>query len=94
MPLCLGASRSVRHSAMQTTATLAAAEGNASWDPAMATVRAERAGEGWTLTGTKSFVIDGATADLVLVVARSTAGLRCSRCTAPQPFSPFWSATF
>ena len=29
---------------------------------------------GWALTGQKSFVIDGATADLVLVVARSTAG--------------------
>jgi alkylation response protein AidB-like acyl-CoA dehydrogenase len=77
----------------QTIATLAAAEGNASWDPAMVTARAERvkrdgpggtgggsppcteeAGGGWALTGKKSFVIDGAIADLVLVVARSTAG--------------------
>jgi alkylation response protein AidB-like acyl-CoA dehydrogenase len=58
----------------RTTATLAAAEDNASWDPAMVSARAERTAEGWALTGTKSFVIDGTTADLVLVVARSTAG--------------------
>jgi alkylation response protein AidB-like acyl-CoA dehydrogenase len=58
----------------QTVATLAAAEGNASWDPAMVATRARRTPEGWALTGTKSFVIDGAIADLVLVVARSTAG--------------------
>ncbi len=55
-------------------ATLAAAERSASWDPAMVTARAERAGDHWALTGTKSFVIDGATADLVLVLARGTAG--------------------
>ncbi|HEY1004084.1 MAG TPA: acyl-CoA dehydrogenase family protein, partial [Streptosporangiaceae bacterium] len=36
----------------RTTATLAAAEGNASWDPAMVTARAERTPEGWVLTGT------------------------------------------
>ena len=59
----------------QTIATLAAAEGNASWDPATVSARAERTGDHWALTGTKSFVIDGAIADLVLVVARSTAGL-------------------
>ena len=58
----------------QTIATLAAAEGNASWDPAMVSARAERTGDHWALTGKKSFVIDGAIADLVLVVARSTAG--------------------
>jgi len=60
----------------QSIATLAASEGNASWDPAMVSTRAERAadGSGWAVTGTKSFVIDGTLADLVLVVARSTAG--------------------
>jgi len=63
----------------QTVATLAAAEGNASWDPAMVSARAGRAAPGtgaagWVITGTKSFVIDGAAADLVLVVARTTAG--------------------
>ena len=60
----------------RTVATLAAAEGNASWDPALVSARAERAHRdgGWLLTGQKAFVIDGAIADLVLVVARSTAG--------------------
>ncbi len=59
----------------QTTATLAAAEGSASWDPAMVTARAQRTADGgWALTGKKTFVLDGASADLVLVVARSTAG--------------------
>ena len=58
----------------QTLATLAAAERNASWDPAMVSARAVRTPGGWALSGQKSFVIDGAIADLVLVVARSTAG--------------------
>jgi alkylation response protein AidB-like acyl-CoA dehydrogenase len=42
----------------------------------MVAARAERVkGDGgWVLSGKKSFVIDGATADLLLVVARSTAG--------------------
>ena len=58
----------------QTIATLAAAEGNASWDPALVTARAERSAHGWALSGKKSFVIDGAIADLMLVVARTIAG--------------------
>jgi alkylation response protein AidB-like acyl-CoA dehydrogenase len=59
----------------RTTATLAAAEGSASWDPAMVAARAQRTAAGsWALTGKKTFVLDGASADLVLVVARSTAG--------------------
>jgi len=66
------------------TATLAVAESNGSWDPALISARAVRDGEGgeageggeggWRLTGRKSFVIDGTTADLVLVVARTVAG--------------------
>jgi alkylation response protein AidB-like acyl-CoA dehydrogenase len=58
----------------QVTATLAAAEGAGSWDPATVGARAQRTPDGWALTGTKSFVIDGASAGLVLVVARTTAG--------------------
>jgi alkylation response protein AidB-like acyl-CoA dehydrogenase len=63
----------------QSIATLAVAERGAvgdPWDPALVTTRAERAnadGE-WLLSGSKSFVIDGAIADLVLVIARSAAG--------------------
>ena len=56
------------------TATLAAAEDSGSWDAAMVSTRAVPSGEGWTLTGRKSFVVDGTTADLILVVARTTAG--------------------
>ena len=59
----------------QTIATLAASEGNGSWDPAVIQTRAERTAEGWALSGHKSFVIDGSIADLVLVVARDDAGL-------------------
>ena len=90
----------------QTIATLAAAEGNASWDPAMVATRAERAADGWALTGKKSFVIDGAIADLVLVVARSTAGpslfavdrgapgLRAEPMTTLDPTRPMAALTF
>ncbi|MGD0238931.1 MAG: acyl-CoA dehydrogenase family protein [Streptosporangiaceae bacterium] len=57
------------------TATLAVAEDSGSWDPAEVAVTAEPAGDGWGVTGTKLFVIDGHTADLMLVVARAPGGL-------------------
>ena len=58
-----------------TTAALAVAEDSGSWDPALISARAVPDGDGgWKLTGRKSFVIDGTTADLVLVVARTVAG--------------------
>jgi alkylation response protein AidB-like acyl-CoA dehydrogenase len=105
----------------RTTATLAAAEGNASWDPALVSARAERtpagwapggwapggwAPGGWALSGKKSFVIDGAIADLVLVVARSIAGpalfavdrgapgLRAEPMTTLDPTRPMAVLTF
>ena len=57
------------------TATLALSEehGGAALDAV--TTRATSDGSGWTLTGTKMFVVDGASADLVLVVARADDGL-------------------
>ena len=70
----------------QSIATLAVAENGAArdsgdpWDPAAVATRAERvtgngeAGGGWVLSGTKNFVIDGTIADLVLVIARGSAG--------------------
>ncbi|WP_329252634.1 acyl-CoA dehydrogenase family protein [Streptomyces canus] len=59
----------------RTTATLAVAEDHGSWDPAMVSARAVPDGDGgWTVRGRKCFVIDGTTADLVLVVARTVAG--------------------
>jgi alkylation response protein AidB-like acyl-CoA dehydrogenase len=90
----------------RTTATLAAAEGNASWDPALVSARAERTPAGWVLSGKKSFVIDGAIADLVLVVARSIAGpalfavdrgapgLRAEPMTTLDPTRPMAALTF
>jgi alkylation response protein AidB-like acyl-CoA dehydrogenase len=60
----------------ETVATLAAAEDAGSWDAAATTLRATRAGAGWVLNGHKSFVLDGHTADLIVVLARApfTAG--------------------
>ncbi|MFI5953217.1 acyl-CoA dehydrogenase family protein [Cryptosporangium sp. NPDC051539] len=57
-----------------TTATFAVAEGAGSWDLDEIGTRADREGDHWTLTGEKSLVVDGATAELVLVVARTGAG--------------------
>jgi alkylation response protein AidB-like acyl-CoA dehydrogenase len=57
------------------TATVALSEehGGAALDAV--TTRAVPGASGWTLTGTKMFVVDGASADLVLVVARADDGL-------------------
>ncbi len=57
------------------TATLAVAEEPGSWDLAATAARATPEGDGWVLDGTKTFVIDGHTADLVLVIARTESGL-------------------
>jgi alkylation response protein AidB-like acyl-CoA dehydrogenase len=63
----------------QTVATLAFTEDGGSWDPAAIRLSATKDGPGvngaWRLDGHKSFVLDGATAGLVLVVAATDAGL-------------------
>ncbi len=59
----------------QTVATLAFAEDGGSWDPAAIRLSAVKDGEAWRLDGHKSFVLDGATAGLILVVAATDAGL-------------------
>jgi alkylation response protein AidB-like acyl-CoA dehydrogenase len=56
------------------TATLAVAEDSGSWDLADTATRAEPDGPGWIITGTKSWVIDGHTADLLLVGAHAPGG--------------------
>src|SRR5260370_12662607 len=56
------------------TATLAVAEEPGSWDLAEIATRATQKGDGWVLEGTKTFVIDGHTADLLLVIARTESG--------------------
>ena len=53
-----------------TVATLAIAEDAGLWDAEGVALAATPAAGGWRLDGHKSFVIDGATADLVVVLAR------------------------
>ena len=59
----------------ETIATLAFTEDDGSWDPAAIRTTAVKDGTGWRLDGHKSFVLDGAAAGLVLVVASTEAGL-------------------
>ena len=58
------------------TAALAIAEESGSWDLADITAAAEPAGDGWTVSGSKLYVVDGHTADVLLVVARTPGGRR------------------
>ena len=54
----------------ETVATLAFTEGNGRWDASGITMEATSAGDGFRLDGSKMFVIDGHTADLLVVAAR------------------------
>src|SRR6185312_13117990 len=60
------------------SATLALAEASGRWDAEDVSTTAVRQGESFVLSGTKSFVVDGHTADLILVAARvpGSAGAR------------------
>jgi len=55
----------------ETIATLASAEDNGRWDASGVALTATKSGSGYALNGHKSFVIDGATADLIVVLARA-----------------------
>jgi len=55
----------------ETKAALAFTEPNGRWDAAGITLEAKPDGDGFVLDGTKHYVIDGHTADLVVVVART-----------------------
>ncbi|HKY14059.1 MAG TPA: acyl-CoA dehydrogenase family protein [Microthrixaceae bacterium] len=55
----------------ETIATLAFTEPSGKWDEAGITMEATKAGDGYTLSGSKSFVLDGHTANLILVAART-----------------------
>jgi alkylation response protein AidB-like acyl-CoA dehydrogenase len=59
----------------ETIATVALAEDSGRWDEAGITLTATRAGDGWTLDGHKSFVLDGHTANLLIVPGRTDAGI-------------------
>lgn len=56
-------------------ATLALTEEDGDWDPVATTLPATHSPDGWTLTGSKHYVLDGATAGLVLVPAATTSGV-------------------
>ena len=58
-----------------TIATLAFTEPNGRWDADGIEMTATRSGENYRLDGVKSFVLDGHTADLIVVVANSEQGL-------------------
>ena len=64
-----------RIAAGEIIATLAATELDGAGDEAHATLRATSAEDGFTLDGTVGYVVDGHVADLVLVAARTSAGL-------------------
>ena len=55
----------------ETVATLACAEDDGKWDAAATTLVATPSGSGYRLDGHKSFVLDGHTADLIVVLARA-----------------------
>ena len=57
--------------AAETTATLAYTEPNGRWDATAIEATAAKSGDGYVLNGTKTFVIDGHTADLIIVAART-----------------------
>jgi len=57
-----------------TIATVAVAEDSGRWDVDSVELAARRDGDGFALSGTKSFVVDGLIADLILVVARTAQG--------------------
>jgi len=69
----------------QTIATLAFAEPNGRWDESGIEARAVRNKEKWQISGTKSFVLDGRVADLLLVLAQTDAGLSLFAVDASHP---------
>jgi alkylation response protein AidB-like acyl-CoA dehydrogenase len=65
----------VEIAAGRTLATLAYVEPNGRWDVGGISMRAKRTGDGFALTGSKCHVIDGHTADVILVAAQTDAGV-------------------
>ncbi len=59
----------------ETIAALAFTEENGKWDESGITMEATAEGDGHTLSGVKSFVIDGHVADLLVVAARTASGV-------------------
>jgi alkylation response protein AidB-like acyl-CoA dehydrogenase len=59
----------------ETIATVAFTEDNGRWDEQGITMQATKSGDGYTLSGSKMFVIDGHVANLLIVAARGDNGV-------------------
>ncbi|HEX3334262.1 MAG TPA: acyl-CoA dehydrogenase family protein [Acidimicrobiales bacterium] len=59
----------------ETIATLAITEDNGKWDFGGIELEPEKKGDGWVLDGHKMFVLDGHVANLIIVAARTKAGV-------------------
>ncbi|MDE0802839.1 MAG: acyl-CoA/acyl-ACP dehydrogenase [Acidimicrobiales bacterium] len=58
----------------ETKATLALTEANGRWDEEGIEATATKDGDAWKISGEKMFVLDGHTADLIIVAAKTGAG--------------------
>jgi alkylation response protein AidB-like acyl-CoA dehydrogenase len=68
-----------------TRATLAYVEPGGDWEPSAAKATAKQDGADWKLDGEKVFVLDGHSADVLLVTARTSDGLSLFRVDAGAP---------
>ena len=59
----------------ETIATVAFTEENGRWDESGIEMEATGSGDSWKLSGTKSYVLDGHIASLIIVAARTAAGV-------------------
>jgi len=66
-------------------ATLAFTEDDGSWDPGTVRLSAAKVGDDWRLDGHKSFVLDGGSAGLILVLAVADGGLSLFAVEAAAP---------
>ncbi|MFK0288108.1 acyl-CoA dehydrogenase family protein [Streptomyces sp. NPDC090499] len=68
-----------------TVATLALTEDDGRWDAPGIRLTARDTADGWRLTGTKTYVPDGHLADLLLIAARTPAGISLFAVDAEAP---------
>jgi len=66
-------------------ATVAMTEENGRWDESGVTATATQSGDAWTLSGAKHYVLDGHTAGLIIVTARTSAGVSLFAVDADAP---------
>ncbi len=69
----------------ETIASLALTEDSGRWDSEGVTLQAARSGDDWRLDGQKMYVIDGHSASLLLVAARTASGVSLFAVEADSP---------